>query len=421
MDLPTRDRTHTLSKLQLVLMATEALWHNKLRTGLTMLGVIIGISSVIAISSIGQGVQKSTEDQLKALGTNVLLVLAGASRTGGINQGSGSATTLTWDDAKAIGKQAPAVKGITAFLQRQVQVVYGGQNTFTTILGTDLNFPDVKNTHPQEGRYFNEEELKAAKPVVVLGSKVRDDLFGVGGQALLSDVRIQGGRYQVIGVMESKGSVGGTDQDDRIYIPLTNMSGRIVGRNSLVGLAINGFWMETSDESELQDAQFQVENLLRLRHNIYPPQPDDFRVINQVEIVNTFSSVVGLFTIMVVAIAGISLVVGGIGIANIMLVSVVERTKEIGIRKAVGATNAAILIQFLAEAVLVSTVGGGIGIGLGITIAFGAASIFKFPFVVSIGAIFAGAGLSFAVGLLAGVIPARNAALLDPIAALRND
>lgn len=421
MDLPTRDRTHTLSKLQLVLMATEALWHNKLRTGLTMLGVIIGISSVIAISSIGQGVQKSTEDQLKALGTNVLLVLAGASRTGGINQGSGSATTLTWDDAKAIGKQAPAVKGITAFLQRQVQVVYGGQNTFTTILGTDLNFPDVKNTHPQEGRYFNEEELNAAKPVVVLGSKVRDDLFGVGGQALLSDVRIQGGRYQVIGVMESKGSVGGTDQDDRIYIPLTNMSGRIVGRNSLAGLAINGFWMETSDESELQDAQFQVENLLRLRHNIYPPQPDDFRVINQVEIVNTFSSVVGLFTIMVVAIAGISLVVGGIGIANIMLVSVVERTKEIGIRKAVGATNAAILIQFLAEAVLVSTVGGGIGIGLGITIAFGAASIFKFPFVVSVGAIFAGVGLSFTVGLLAGVIPARNAALLDPIAALRND
>lgn len=421
MDLQTRDRTQRLPTAQIILMATEALWHNKLRTSLTMLGVIIGISSVIAITSVGQGVQKSTEEQLKALGTNVLLILAGASRTGGINQGSGSASTLTWSDAKAVEKQATAVKRVTAFLQRQVQVVYSGQNTLTTILGTDLNYPDVKNIHPQEGRFFNEEELQGAKPVVVLGSKVRDELFGVGANALSSDVRIQGGRYQVIGVMETKGSVGGTDQDDRVYIPLNNMSARIVGKNSLDGVAISGFWLESQEGSELDDAQFQVENLLRLRHNILTPLLDDFRVINQVDIINTFSNVVGLFTVMVVAIAGISLVVGGIGIANIMLVSVVERTKEIGIRKAVGATNAAILIQFLAEAVLVSTVGGGIGIVLGIAIAFGAASIFQFPFVVSIWAIGTGFGLSFTVGLVAGVIPARNAALLDPIAALRND
>lgn len=420
MSLHTRDRTRSISTSQILFMATEALWNNKLRTGLTMLGVIIGISSVIAISSVGQGVQKSTEEQLKALGTDVLLVLSGASRTGGINLGSGSATTLTWDDAKA-ARQAPAIKGITAYLQRQVQVVYSGQNTFTAILGTDLYYPDVKNIHPQEGRFFNEEELNAAKPVVVLGSNVRDQLFGVGANALSSDVRIQGGRYKVIGVMEAKGSVGGTDQDDRVYIPLTNMSARIVGKNALAGVAISGFWLQTNEGDSLDDAQFQVTNLLRLRHNIYPPLPDDFRIINQVEIVNTMSNVVGLFTVMVVAIAGISLVVGGIGIANIMLVSVVERTKEIGIRKAVGATNSAILSQFLAEAVVVSSIGGGIGITLGIAIAFGAATIFKFPFVVSLLSVASGFGMSFTVGLLAGVIPARNAALLDPISALRND
>jgi len=299
--------------------------------------------------------------------------------------------------------------------------VYGGQNSSTSILGTDLNYPDVKNIQPQAGRFFNEDELNAAEPVVVLGSKVRDELFGVGANALSADVRIQGGRYKVIGVMEPKGSVGGTDQDDRVYIPLKNMSARIVGRNSLAGIAISGFWLQTTGESDLADAQFQVENIMRLRHNIYPPQPDDFRVINQTEIVNTFSNVIGLFTVMVGAIAGISLVVGGIGIANIMLVSVVERTKEIGIRKAVGATNAAILIQFMAESILVSTVGGTAGIGLGIAIAFGAATTFSFPFVISVWSIAAGFGLSFTVGLLAGVLPARNAARLDPIAALRND
>jgi putative ABC transport system permease protein len=199
------------------------------------------------------------------------------------------------------------------------------------------------------------------------------------------------------------------------------MSSRIVGRNSLAGIAISGFWLQTAGEADLADAQFQVENIMRLRHNIYPPQPDDFRVVNQTEIVNTFSNVIGLFTVMVGAIAGISLVVGGIGIANIMLVSVVERTKEIGIRKAVGATNAAILIQFMAESILVSTVGGTAGIGLGVAIAFGASTAFKFPFVVSVWSIAAGFGLSFTVGLLAGVLPARNAARLDPIAALRND
>jgi len=421
MKSPVRIRTNAVSTVEVLGMATDALWSNKLRTGLTMLGVIIGIASVISITSVGQGIQKATEQQLQALGTNDMLVLADAARVGGINQGSGSATTLTWADAKAVAKQAPAAVAVTAFLQRQTQVVYSGQNALTAILGTDLNYPQVKNVHPQEGRFFTQDELDSAQPMVVLGPKVRDELFGSGAKSLGADVRIQGGRYKVIGVMEPKGSVGNQDQDDRVYIPLTNMSARIVGKNALAGVAISGFWLKARDETQLEAAQFQVTNLLRLRHNIYPPNPDDFRIINQVDIINTFTNVVGLFTVMVVAIAGISLVVGGIGIGNIMLVSVVERTREIGIRKAVGATKAAILSQFLAEAVMVSLAGGGIGISFGIAIAFGAATIFKFPFVVSFWSVIVGFGLSFIVGLLAGVIPARNAASLDPIAALRSD
>ncbi|MBL1175300.1 MAG: FtsX-like permease family protein [Pantanalinema sp. GBBB05] len=402
-------------------MAVEALWSNRLRTSLTMLGVIIGIASVIMVTSVGQGVQKATEQQIQALGTNVMLVLAGAARSGGISQGSGSATTLTWEDAQAIAKQVPAAEAVTAFLQRGGQVVYGEQNESTSILGVDLAYPDVKEIHPQEGQFFTQDDLNNAEPVVVLGSRVRDELFSSGQPAIGESVRIQAGRYRVIGVMESKGSVGGQDQDDRVYIPLTNMSSRIVGNNSLTGTAINGVWLKAQDPAQLEAAQFQVTNLLRVRHNIYPPTPDDFRISNQVDIINTFSSVVGLFTVLVSAIAGISLVVGGIGIANIMLVSVVERTREIGIRKAIGATNSAILSQFLTEAIIVSLLGGALGVSIGVGLAFAASQVFQFPFVVSLLSIAAGLSLALVVGLVAGVIPARNAARLDPIAALRSE
>ncbi|WP_432809481.1 ABC transporter permease [Pantanalinema sp. GBBB05] len=416
-----RIRPIKVSWLEVATMAVEALWSNRLRTSLTMLGVIIGIASVIMVTSVGQGVQKATEQQIQALGTNVMLVLAGAARSGGISQGSGSATTLTWEDAQAIAKQVPAAEAVTAFLQRGGQVVYGEQNESTSILGVDLAYPDVKEIHPQEGQFFTQDDLNNAEPVVVLGSRVRDELFSSGQPAIGESVRIQAGRYRVIGVMESKGSVGGQDQDDRVYIPLTNMSSRIVGNNSLTGTAINGVWLKAQDPAQLEAAQFQVTNLLRVRHNIYPPTPDDFRISNQVDIINTFSSVVGLFTVLVSAIAGISLVVGGIGIANIMLVSVVERTREIGIRKAIGATNSAILSQFLTEAIIVSLLGGALGVSIGVGLAFAASQVFQFPFVVSLLSIAAGLSLALVVGLVAGVIPARNAARLDPIAALRSE
>lgn len=402
-------------------MAADALWSNKLRSGLTMLGVIIGISSVIGITSIGQGVQKSTEENIRALGTDVLQVMAGASQDGNISQGVGSASTLTWEDAKAIAEQAPSAKIVAAFLQRNAQVVYGNENTSTTIYGTDLNFPTARNTKTEQGRYFDAEELETAKQVAVIGPTVQRTLFGNRKTAIGEKIRIQGEVYEVIGITEAKGSQGPQDRDDVVYIPLTIMSARLVGNNALTGVSVSGIYIKSTDEKQLEAAQFQVTNLLRLRHNIYPPESDDFRVTNQADILSTFNTIISSLTVMVVAIAGISLLVGGIGIANIMLVSVVERTKEIGIRKALGATESVILQQFLLEATLISTFGGGIGIVTGISIAAVASLLFSFPFIISTASIVIGVGLSGAVGLLAGVIPARNAARLDPITALRSD
>ncbi len=417
-----RRRKRKVSFRELLTMSIETLWNNKLRTGLTMLGVIIGIASVIMITSIGQGVQESTALQLEALGTNVMVVTAGAARTGGISQGLGSASTLTLEDSQAIAKQVPAAKLVSAFLQRpQIQVVRGNVNISTNLVGTDLNLPKIRNFRPQEGFFFNQNDLDTVRPVAFIGSKVRDQLFSTERSAIGKDLRIRGKRYIVVGVAETKGLSGGEDLDDVIYIPLTNMSSQIVGNNSLTGISINGFWLEAADADQLNSAQFQVTNILRLRHGIDTSELDDFRIMNLVDVMSAFTKIMGSLTLMVGAIAGISLVVGGLGIANIMLVSVMERTREIGIRKAVGATSSSILSQFLTEAIIISVVGGVIGVGLGVALAFLAATLFKFPFIVPLWSIGTGFGLSLLVGILSGGIPARNAAKLNPISALRSE
>ena len=237
---PSRRHKRKISLLEIFLMAVETLWSNKIRSGLTMLGVIIGISSVIAITSIGQGVQKATELRIEALGTNILQVSAAAARTGGISQGAGTASTLTWEDAQAIAKQVPAATAVSAFLYRpNIQVVRGNVNISTTAIGTDLNFPTVRNVQPEIGTFFRQQDLDIAKAVVVIGAKVRDDLFAPSETAIGSDIRIQGKRYSVLGVMERKGSVGLQDMNDMVYLPLTNMSAEIVGNNALTGVAIS--------------------------------------------------------------------------------------------------------------------------------------------------------------------------------------
>lgn len=414
-------RPHKISYLEVAEMAIATLWGNKLRSGLTMLGVIIGISSVIGISSIGQGVQKSTEESIRGLGTDVLQVMAGAVQSGGVSQGMGSVTTLTWEDAQAIATQAPSATIVSAYLQRNTQVVFGDKNTSTTVYGTDLSYPNARNTFPVEGRYFNNEELESSASVAVIAPTVRKNIFPNNVNPIGQKIRIQGEIYDVIGVMEVKGSQGPQDRDDAVYIPLTSMSARIIGNNSLMGISVTGIYIKGQDESKLEIIKFQVANILRLRHNIDVPENDDFRITNQADILKTFNTILSLFTLMMVAIAGISLIVGGIGIANIMLVSVVERTREIGVRKALGATDNAILSQFLIESVVVSIVGGSIGIAIGVGITFAAATAFKFPFIVSTSSVLIGFGLSTTVGLVAGVIPARNAAKLDPITALRSE
>jgi putative ABC transport system permease protein len=416
-----RGKSQQISSWEITEMAVEALWSNKLRSGLTMLGIIIGISSTIAISSIGAGVQKSTTDSIRGLGTDVLQVMAGAATSGGVTLGQGSSSTLTWEDAQAILKEAPSATVVSAYLQRSTQVVYGEKNTSTSVYGSDLSYPTARNTFPASGRFFTEDELSSAASVAVIAPTVQRNLFPASINPIGQKIRIQGEVYDVIGVMEVKGSQGPQDRDDAVYIPLTSMSARIIGNNSLMGVSINGIYIKGKDESQLETIKFQVANILRLRHNILTPSDDDFRITNQADILKTFNTILGLLTMTISAVAGISLVVGGIGIANIMLVSVIERTREIGVRKALGATDRAILSQFLTESVVISVAGGGIGIILGIGTAFAAASAFSFPFIVSGSSIFLGVGLSTAVGLLAGFIPARNAAQLEPIAALRSD
>jgi putative ABC transport system permease protein len=415
-----RERAQAVDVLEIIGMAIEALWSNKLRTILTMLGVIIGITSVIAITSIGQGVQKATEQQIQSLGSDVVQVFPSAARTGGISQGVGSSSTLTLQDAQAIQDQAPAVKVTSAYLQRPGQVVYEQDNHSTNVVGIDLNYLAARNVKLTQGRFFTKEEMEQATPVTILGSTVLKELFD-SGNAVGKQLRIQGNIYEIIGAFEPKGSEGSIDRDDQVFLPLSNMSSRIVGNNAVSGVAVNGMYIKAIDSDQLDAVETQVTNLLRQRHGLTATQDDDFSIRNQTDVAQTFTTVVGLFTVMVVAIASISLLVGGIGIANIMLVSVVERTREIGIRKAVGATHGAILSQFLAESIAISIAGGCLGMALGIGIALAAATFLKFPFVVAPWSIGAGLGLSFVVGLLAGVIPARNAARLDPIDALRSD
>lgn len=396
-------------------MATTTLYANKMRSSLTMLGIVIGNASVIAMIGIGQATQKLAENQFQSLGANVLFVIPGS-------KGSRRTTfdvpkTLVLSDAKAIASQVPSVKGVVPQINSRLLISYGSQNTNALISGTTAEFLTVRNFELTEGRFIDTLDLKRNNKVAILGSEIAEKFFK-NQSPLGQQLRIKNKTFRVIGIMKSKGSFLGTNQDETVYIPLTTMANQIVGKTSRYGLELSFISVSAKDENSIKAAQFQIENLLRLRHKI--TGEDDFRVDTQKDVLSIVTTVTSGLTFMLAAIAGISLLVGGIGVMNIMLVSVTERTQEIGLRKAIGANPKDILSQFLIEATIISALGGLLGtfIGVGGLIVVGLFS--PLPVSISPTAIILAVGVSGGIGLFFGVVPAQRASKLDPIVALRS-
>ena len=398
-----------------VKMAATTLVANKLRSSLTMLGIIIGNASVIAMVGIGQGAQKFAAKQFESLGPNLLFVSPGSRQTR--NTTFEIPKTLVLADAEAIASQVPSVKAVSPQLQNRLLVTYRNKNATTLIVGTTPEFPSVRSFDVAKGRFITELDLKRNNQVTMLGSEVADKLFG-NQNPIGQQVRIKNVSFQVVGVMEPKGSSLGNNQDDTVFVPITTMSNRLVGRTSPYGLELSFISISAKDEASIGAAQFQITNLLRLRHKIN--DEDDFTVNTQKDILNIVNTITGALTLMLVAIAAISLFVGGIGVMNIMLVSVTERTQEIGLRKAIGAREQDILLQFLIEAIILSAAGGLLGtiLGVGTTMFVGLVTPLKAG--VSPAAIILAVSVSGGIGLFFGVVPARRAAKLDPIVALRS-
>jgi putative ABC transport system permease protein len=401
--------------IESVKMATATLTANRLRSALTMLGMIIGNASVVAMIGIGEGAQRFASDQFKSLGPNVLFVVPGNDKAS--SRSFYVPRTLVLKDAVAIAEQVPSVEMVAPQIQNQVPVVYGRQKKSSLVIGSNELFPIVRDYNIARGRFITEQEVKRGTPVAVLGDDLAKNLFG-SVEPLGQRVRVRNLSFQIIGVMRPKGSFLGNNQDDVMLVPLSTVAGRLTGRTSPFGVELTFISISAKDQSQMSAAKTQITNLLRLRHKIVTD--DDFAVRSQDEALSIIGAVTGALTIMLVAIAGISLLVGGIGIMNIMLVSVTERTQEIGLRKAIGATQADIMVQFLIESIILSAVGGAIGIfiGAGTVIMVGVFS----PLItsVSIPAILLAVTVSGGIGVFFGVVPAQRAARLDPIVALRS-
>lgn len=397
-----------------VKMATTTLMANKLRSSLTMLGIIIGNASVIAMIGIGEGAQKYVSEQVNSLGPNLLFVIPGSpdAQRRPIVQPQ----TLVLPDAEAIAQQVPSVKEVAPTLNDSQLVTYRSNNASSSVIGTTPQFLSVRSFDVARGRFITDVDLKRQENVVALGSEIAQRLFG-DVEPIGRYVRIKNNTFQVIGIMQSKGSSFGDNQDMNVFVPLTTMANRIVGRSSPYGTRVTFISVSVKDESQMKAAQFQIENLLRLRHKI--SKDDDFTVRNQQDLQNTLGGITGALKLMLAAIASISLFVGGIGVMNIMLVSVTERTQEIGLRKAIGASSQDILIQFMIEAVILSAAGGAIGTAIGIGGVMIVGAISPLQAGVSPYAIALAVGVSGGIGLFFGVVPARQAARLDPIVALR--
>jgi putative ABC transport system permease protein len=396
-------------------IAFKALGRNKMRTGLTMLGMIIGVAAVITLVAMGNGAQSMIEDQIKGAGTNMITVNAGNFSSGGVRGGVGTSSTLTVEDADAIRREISDAQYVAAGQQTQTQVVAGNQNWFTRIQGTDVDLPLIRAWPMKYGAFFSAQDVTSATKVAVLGKTVNDTLFGPDVDSTGQVIRVRNQPFKVIGVMSPKGQSGmGPDMDDQILVPYTTVMKKLLGVTSVRDITVSA--ASAGETGAVADA---IAVLLRTRHKIVPGQDDDFTVRTAEEIADIRTQAMGTMTTLLAGIAGVSLIVGGIGIMNIMLVSVTERTREIGLRMAIGAKGSDVLLQFLVEAIALSLIGGGIGIALGFGLAEGMSRWMSWPAKVPANAVGMAFGFAAAVGVFFGFYPAQKAARLDPIDALR--
>ncbi len=389
---------------------------NKARTALTILGIVIGIGSVIAMVAIGQGAQSSIESSIQSIGSNLIIIAPGTIRGPGVqvSSGRGSAQTLTQDDAAAINK-VTNVAAVAPEISRRYQVTAKGLNTNTQIIGTTPDYPTVRNVEVDEGSFITDQNIRSLDKVAVLGPTTRDDLFGENEADVIGQtVRINKIDFKVIGITKAKGGTGFSNPDDTIYIPISAAAKFLAGNTY-----VSTIYVQASESSILADVQQQITELLLVRHKISNPQLADFSTVNQADIVATASAVTGTFTILLAAIAGISLLVGGIGIMNMMLTTVTERTREIGLRKAIGARKTDISVQFLAESIMLTFMGGVLGVLLGWLISLAVTVFAGINTSISLSSVLLAFGVSAGIGIVFGYYPARRAAGLNPIEALR--
>jgi putative ABC transport system permease protein len=403
-----------LQTWQTALIALRALRRNKMRSALTALGIIIGVASVVAMVAVGNGAQARITKQVSALGQNLLSVFAGSRKSGGVQSGLGSASTITLADAEAIAREVPDVAAVSPEVSATAQAIANGRNWSTSVVGESQDYLKIRDWKLAEGSMFDARDVRSAAKVAVIGSKTATELFGP-INPIGQSVRIKNIPFTIIGLLASKGAgMGGMNQDDRIIIPYTTAMKRITGDKYLRSVNV-----QVASSERMDIAQQQITSLLRQRHRLGDGRDDDFNIFNQKEIADTVNSISTIITLLLGAVAGISLVVGGIGIMNIMLVSVTERTREIGIRIAVGAQPGDIRLQFLIEAVTLSLLGGLIGVLCGVGASRLVGMVADFNAVVSTGSILLAFGVSSAIGIFFGFYPANRAAALDPIEALR--